>query len=191
MGVRRVGVEEELLLVDPGTGHLRPVAQRALRAHQDEAAIDAADVEPEFFRQQIETMTEPCARLDDLIVQLRGGRRTVCELAQGVGAAAVAMPTSILVDGDAGDGDVTREPRYERIREEFGELARTSLVCAMHVHVEVADTDEGVRAIDGIRPWLPVLLAVSANSPYFRGRDTGYAELADPGLVPLASQRNR
>jgi carboxylate-amine ligase len=178
--MRRVGVEEELLLVDPTTGRLRAVAGQALRAYEDEAAADAAEVEPEFFRQQIETMTEPCATLHDLAEQLRSGRRTVTGLAQGVGVSAVAMPTSILDDGDGanrsnGDGDVTRQPRYERIRVEFGELARTSLVCAMHVHVEVADTDEGVRAIDGIRPWLPVLLALSANSPYFAGRETGYA----------------
>ena len=109
----------------------------------------------EFFLQQIETMTQPCATLEDLAVQLRGGRRDRVRAAEGVGVAAVAMPTSILDGGDDGGGDVTREPRYERIREEFGELARTSLVCAMHVHVEVADTDEGVRALDGIRAVAP------------------------------------
>ena len=45
----------------------------------------------------------------------------------------------------------------------------------MHMHVDVDDDEQGVRVLDGIRPWLPVLLAVSANSPYSRGRDTGYA----------------
>ena len=172
---RRVGVEEELLLVDPATGRVRPVADRALRAHREpsaEGGTQGSDVAPELFRQQIETRTDPCSTLDDLAGQLRAGRRTVTGLAEKVGAAAVAMPAPVLGDGE---GDVTREPRYERIREEFGELARSSLVCAMHVHVEVADAVEGVRAIDGIRPWLPVLLAVSANSPYYRGHDTGHA----------------
>jgi glutamate---cysteine ligase / carboxylate-amine ligase len=171
--VRSVGVEEELLLVDPDTGRLCPVAQRALRAYQDEAPDGAADVVPELFRQQVEAVTEPCLTLDELEAQLRSGRRTVTTLSDQVGAAAVAMPTPVLSDDDA--DDITREPRYERIRAEFGELARTSLVCAMHVHVEVAGAEEGVRALDAIRPWLPVLLAVSANSPYFHGRDTGYA----------------
>ena len=45
----------------------------------------------------------------------------------------------------------------------------------MHIHVDVADDDEGVRVIDGIRPWLPLLVALSANSPYWQGRDTGHA----------------
>ena len=82
------------------------------------------------------------------------------------------MPTPVLVDEDA---TVTPKPRYERIREEYGELARTALACAMHIHVDVDDEEQGVRVLDGIRPWLPVLLAVSANSPYSRGQDTGYA----------------
>jgi carboxylate-amine ligase len=47
-------------------------------------------------------------------------------------------------------------------------------MCAMHVHVEVADDDEGVAVIDRVRPWIPILIAMSANSPYWHGRDVGY-----------------
>jgi carboxylate-amine ligase len=78
----------------------------------------------------------------------------------------------VLVDED---DTVTPKPRYLRIHEQYAEVARSALACAMHVHVEVADDEEGVRVLDGIAPWLPVLLAVSADSPYFHGRDTGYA----------------
>jgi len=73
------------------------------------------------------------------------------------------------------DTVVTRRSRYLHIREEYGEIARSALACAMHVHVDVGDLDQGVRALDGIAPWLPVLLALSANSPYVDGRDTGHA----------------
>ncbi len=185
VSVRKVGVEEELLLVDPETGLQTAVAAKALRAH-DEAVSDS-DVEPgdlaepadddpgieaELFLQQLETTSTPCERMDELADQLRRGRRTVGELARDAGAAAVAVPIPVLMDEDA---DVTPKPRYRRIREEFGELARTSLACAMHMHVEVADDEEGARVLDGIGPWLPVLLAISANSPYWCGRDTGYA----------------
>jgi glutamate---cysteine ligase / carboxylate-amine ligase len=173
MGLRSLGVEEELLLVDRETGRLTAVADQAVRAHEsDLSAEDDAAAEPELFRQQIETMTEPCETLDELAAQLRTGRRTLTDLAREVGAAAVAVPAP--VHADARD-DITRARRYERIRQTFGEIARTSLVCAMHVHVDIADPDEGVLVLDRIRPWLPVLLAVSANSPYFQGRDTGYA----------------
>jgi glutamate---cysteine ligase / carboxylate-amine ligase len=73
------------------------------------------------------------------------------------------------------DEDFTDKPRYRKIYAEYGELARGGLVCAMHVHVGIADDEEGVRVIDGIRPWLPLLLALSTNSPYWQGRDTGHA----------------
>ena len=94
------------------------------------------------------------------------------EAARAAGAAAVATGTAVLVDGDS---QVTPKPRYQRIVETYGELARSALACAMHVHVDVADEEEGIRALGGIAPWLPVLLALSANSPYAHGRDTGYA----------------
>ncbi|WP_141014201.1 carboxylate-amine ligase [Nocardioides sambongensis] len=166
--VRRLGVEEELLLVDPDSGRPRPVAAEALR---DQRADTSEVVESELFRYQVETATDPCTGLDELADQLRARRRAASAVAESVGVAAVAVPTPVLAD----EGDeVTRAPRYERIRQEFGELARTSLACAMHVHVEVAP-QEGVAALDAIAPWLPALVAVSANSPYVRGRDTGYA----------------
>jgi glutamate---cysteine ligase / carboxylate-amine ligase len=82
------------------------------------------------------------------------------------------VPAPVLVDPQE---DVTPKPRYQRISDEFGEISRQSLACAMHVHVDVSNDDEAVAVIDRIRPWLPVLTALSANSPYWRGRDTGYA----------------
>ncbi len=156
------------MLVDPATGRLTGLAEQAVRAGDDEEP----EVERELFRQQIETMTDPCEGLDELSKQLRAGRRAVNDSAAEAGAAAIAVPTPVLVDEDQA---VTPQPRYERIRQEYGELARTSLACAMHIHVDIDDEEQGVRVLDGLRPWLPVLLAVSANSPYVRGRDTGYA----------------
>lgn len=171
--MRRLGVEEEQLLVDPASGRLTAVAHKAIRAHQQAPIrLDEPEVEEELFLQQIETATLPCEALDDLAEQLRRGRSAVCKAAEDAGAASAAMPVPILVDEDA---RVTPKPRYRRIREEFGELAKSSMACAMHIHVEVADDHEGVRVLDGIGPWLPVLLAVSANSPFWLGRDTGYA----------------
>lgn len=157
------------MLVDPDTGELTAVSRKAVRAHEQgsEPAI-----EHELFQQQIETSTTPCDSVDDLVAAIRLGRRSAGEAAREAGAAAVAMPTPVLMDPQQ---KVTPKPRYERIYDEFGELAKQALVCAMHVHVEVADDEEGVAVIDRIRSWLPVLLAISANSPFWRGGDTGYA----------------
>ena len=178
---RKVGVEEELMLVDPDTWALTAVSQKAVRAHEqghDQMALGLArdvampEVEQELFLQQIETATAPCTAVSDLDAEIRRGRRAVGQAAREAGAAAVAMPTPILVDPQE---RLTPKPRYQRIYDEYGELTRQSLVCAMHMHVDVHSDEEAIGVVDRIRPWLPVLLALSANSPYWRGRDTGYA----------------
>jgi carboxylate-amine ligase len=69
----------------------------------------------------------------------------------------------------------TPNDRYERMTEMFGIIARQQLTCGQHIHVSINSPDEGVAALDRIRPWLPLLTAISANSPYWQGQDTGYA----------------
>lgn len=196
MRTRKVGVEEELMLLDPETGRLTAVATSAIRAHDEasqrievaatdsagvsdrndnathELAAAEATVEAELFLQQLESHTPPTHELDELRLELGRSRRAMAESAQAAGAAAVAVATPVLVDREA---SVSPGPRYHRILDEFGELARGSLACAMHVHVEVDQAEEGVQVLDGVAPWLPVLCAISANSPYYHGRDTNYA----------------
>lgn len=178
--VRTVGVEEELMLVDPETGQLTAVSRRVLREHEAgstqtevgvERAGEDAPIEHELFLQQLETTTTPTTSLAELGEEIRRGRQAAGSAARAAGAAAVAMPTPVLVDPGE---QVTPRPRYQHIYDEFGEVARQGLVCAMHVHVAV-EPDEAVGVLDRVRPWLPVLLAVSANSPFWRGHDTGYA----------------
>jgi len=182
MSLRKIGVEEELMLVDPDTCALTAVSQRAVRAHKhghDQASVgvqllpdEGPPVEEELFLQQIETATAPCKTLDELEREIRRGRESVGRAAEAAGAVAVAVATPVLFDQAT---KVTPKPRYEQIFTQFGEIARESLACAMHVHVDVADEAEAVAAINGVRPWLPTLLALSANSPFWRGSDTGYS----------------
>ena len=155
------------MLVDPHSWTLTAVSQEAVRASTQDR-----EVEHELFLQQLETATPPCNSLDELLGELRRCRRAVGESAQTAGARVAAMPAPVLVDGSE---TITPKPRYQRIHDEFGEVARAALVCAMHVHVDVDDEVEAVAVVNRIRPWLPVLLALSANSPYFRNRDTGFA----------------
>ena len=69
----------------------------------------------------------------------------------------------------------TENERYARMIEMFGIIARQQLTCGQHIHVSINSPDEGVAALDRIRGWLPLLTAISANSPYWQGQDTGYA----------------
>ena len=166
MDIRKVGIEEELMLVDPDSLRLTAVAHQALREETGD------DVEAELFLQMLETSTSPAASADDLATVLREGRRAVGESAARAGARAIAVGLPVLADDTR---DITPDERYRRIRDEYGELTAQALACGMHVHVDVTGDDEAVAVMDSIRPWLPVLLALTANSPYWRGGDTAHA----------------
>lgn len=175
--VRKVGVEEELLLVDPETGELANAAGRVLHEHRtdhhDQPPANAStDLEGELLRHMLETHTDPTRDLAEVETQLRLARRTAVAAAEESGFAVAAVGTSPLGSADPA---VSTNPRYERIVGEFGDTGRGAGTLGMHVHVDIADDEEGVRVVDGLRPWLPVLTALSANSPYASGRDTGYA----------------
>ncbi|MGH1564332.1 carboxylate-amine ligase [Mumia sp. DW29H23] len=165
--MRKMGIEEEMLLVDPATGRTSSVSERALRRHDGDA-----EIEHELFLEQIETMTEPHSSLGDLADDLREARRQTVAAARAAGASLIASGTSPL-PGD--QPEVTPKARYERMVSEFGAIGEGAAVCGMHVHVDVSSDAEAIGVIDRVRPWLPVLLALSANSPYEAGRDTGHA----------------
>jgi carboxylate-amine ligase len=163
-----VGVEEELLLVEPGTGQPLAVAETALRA-ADEPQDQWLDFE--LQRQQLETNTRPCHDLDELGRELHRCRGLADEVAAKAGARVVALATSPVpvVPQLVPDG------RYLEMARAFGLTAYEQLTCGCHVHVGISSPDEGVAVLDRIGPWLAVLLALSANSPYWQGQDSAYA----------------
>ena len=176
--VRTVGLEEELLLVDPVTREVAPVAQQVLKVHREhgrgrlgtEAAAD--DLDQELFRHQVETRTDPATDLADALAQVVEARRTAGEAATAAGVAIVACGIAPLGSNLT---EVSPSSRYRDMVETYGEVASGGGTCGMHVHVGIESEEEGVAVIDRVAPWLPVLLAVSANSPYFRGHDSGHA----------------
>ena len=103
--MRKIGVEEELMLVDPDTGALAAVSSKALRAHEqltreessgEEQRREEERVDQEAFLQQIETATKPCTDLGDLAAEIVLGRQAAGRAAREAGAAAVAVPTPVL-----------------------------------------------------------------------------------------------
>jgi glutamate---cysteine ligase / carboxylate-amine ligase len=163
---RTVGVEEEFLLVDPTSGQARAVGGAVLLA-----AGDDADLTTELQREQVETGTRPCRDLADLGHELRRTREQAREAARAVGVALAPLGTSPLPVSPT----VTPDARYRRMIERFGMTASEQLTCGCHVHVAIDSDEEGVAALDRIRPWLAPLLALSANSPFWNGADSGYA----------------
>jgi carboxylate-amine ligase len=187
MNPRSVGVEEELLLVQPVTGRPQAVAGTVLRqvrqaaessraagtdqADADRAREDAASLELELKEQQLETNSQPCHSLSDLHREVRRCRDAAAAAAGKAGAQVAALATSPV----AVEPELVSESRYQRMAEAFGLTAHEQLTCGCHVHVEISSDEEGVAVLDRAGPWLAVLLALSANSPFWQGQDSSYA----------------
>jgi carboxylate-amine ligase len=167
--LRTVGVEEELLLVDPRTGRPVPVAREALGA---EASLGGAvALTAELQQEQVETATPPRTGMAEIDADLRALRARAREAAAAAGALAVPLATSPLPVRPS----LTPGTRYQAISDLFGVTCAQQLTSGCHVHVAVESPDEGVAVLDRIRSWLPVLAALATNSPFLDGLDTGYA----------------
>ncbi|WP_426243049.1 carboxylate-amine ligase [Nocardioides sp. LHG3406-4] len=172
VNVRQVGVEEELLLVD-SLGAPSPSSEQvlALCAADTDDLVDVTLVR-EFFQAQVEIVTAPAVRLEDIGTRLRSARAALARASATIGVAPVAVAGPVV---DAPNGPLVHQDRFEQIGGTYGRVAADSLMCAVQVHVEVEDRAEGVGVIDRVRPWVPLLLAISANSPFWHGQDTGFA----------------
>ncbi len=171
MQPRTVGIEEELFLVDPETRLSAPRSAQVLEQAEHSDA-GSGEVEHELFRHQVETKTPPLRSLRDLREHLVRGRRLAAQAAEGAGLLLLASGT---VPTGGPDTHLTADDRYRDMMDRYGEVARPMGTCGMHVHLGVESAEAGVAVIDGLAPWLPVVLALSANSPYHHGRDTSYA----------------
>ncbi len=164
--VPTVGVEEEFLLLR-ADGEVACVAPEVL------AALDGNPrVKPEFMRFQVESTSGVCQDLGTLAAELTGQRRLIAEVAAGLGVLLVASGTPPL--DVPGAPLITDNPRYRRLSEHFAAIAGDEVCCGCHVHVAVPSRETGVAVVNRIRRWLPVLLALTGNSPMWRGRDTGW-----------------
>ncbi len=164
-----IGVEEEYLIVDAVTGELRPRAAAVLPAARDALGDQ---VQPELSRSQIEVGTAVCSSLDEVRAELGRLRAEVIIAAEQAGSWVAASGSHPFADWR--EQPITPKGRYLELAETFRLLAWELLICGCHVHVGVEDPEDAIRVIDRCRPWLPTLLALSANSPFWQGVDSGY-----------------
>ncbi|MEY9484567.1 carboxylate-amine ligase [Streptomyces calvus] len=168
--MRTVGVEEELLLVDPETGEPRAMSAAVLaRAERDGAEPDV--FEKELHEQMLEFATHPQSSMESLYAEIARCRKEAAGHAEEIGCTVAALATSPLPVSPA----IGMNRRYRWMEEQYGIATREQLVLGCHVHVSVESDEEGVGVVDRLRPWLPVLAALSANSPYWQGKDSGYS----------------
>lgn len=163
-----VGLEEELMVLDPATLDLAPRARELLAALGEDARV-----KPELPEAQLEILSTPCATVADAAAQLAGARRDLAAAAAGSVrlAAAGAHPFA------APEGPLNPAPRYATMRDEYGPMARRQLVFGLHVHVAVGGCDRALAVYNALRSHLPELAALGANAPFHGGRDTGLASV--------------
>jgi carboxylate-amine ligase len=162
-----IGLEEELMLLDPESLDLLPRAAELVESAGD------ARFKLEMPAAQLELSLPPERSVPDAIEALAAARRDLSAAARPLGplAAAGVHPFAAAL------GELNDDPRYAFTEREYGEIARRQLVCALQVHVAVGGADRSLAVYNALRPWLPLLAALAANAPFHDGRDTGMASI--------------
>ncbi|MFF0413176.1 YbdK family carboxylate-amine ligase [Kitasatospora sp. NPDC004745] len=170
--VLKFGVEEEFLLVDPAT---RTTSPRAHLVVPHAARTLGARAQHEFLATQVEACTRPVTSAAGLLAELVAARRAMGAAAEYAGCRLVATGTPVLPSRHP--LSVTPTDRYQRVALHVNRAAdqRGGEICGCHVHLGDLDRTEALAISAHLRPWLPVLQALSVNSPFCEGRDNGAA----------------
>jgi glutamate---cysteine ligase / carboxylate-amine ligase len=162
-----LGIEEEFQLVDPRS--------RELKSHIEEMLAAGAhlgdQIKPELHQSVVEVGTPVCADIREARAAVFHLRRSLVQMAEQSGARIVAAGTHPFSHWK--DQEITERVRYKDIVSEMEDLARANLIFGLHVHVGVSDDEMRIQIMNGVRAFLPHLLALSVNSPFWCGRRTG------------------
>jgi glutamate---cysteine ligase / carboxylate-amine ligase len=186
------GIEEEHQILDPASGELRSEIERLLPVARAELG---ERVQPELYQAQIETATEICRSLDDARAELTRVRRALLAAAGRLGVGIATAGTHPFSDWRS--QRITRKTRYQRLLADYQQVAREQVLFGCHVHVGIPDPESAVQTMNRVRAWLPTILALTANSPFWLGVDTGYASYRaqvwrrwpSAGMPPVLSGR--
>jgi glutamate---cysteine ligase / carboxylate-amine ligase len=170
-----IGIEEELMLLDATDLSLAQAIEAILAAVPSELE---GQVKPELMQSVLEIATRPCQTVGEAGDELRKLRRALAEIAEDQGLRVAASGTHPFALWE--DQKIVERKRYEELIDELGFIARQELIFGTHVHVAIEGPDRAIYVADGIRLFLPLLLALSANSPFWRGSLTGMMSSRTP-----------
>jgi carboxylate-amine ligase len=167
-----IGIEEELMILDAESLDL----SNAIESLLEPAAT--GEIKPELMESVLEVSTDPCRNTAEAATQLRALRRQVIDSAAAQG----------MVIGSAGTHPfakwehqrIVARPRYRDLIAALRFVARQELIFGVHIHVAVDDPEKAIHVANGMRVHVPVLLGLSANSPFWRGDNTGLASVRTP-----------
>ncbi len=171
-----LGIEEELMLVDAETLELSSSIETLLEALEGDST--KGEIKPELMEAVCEVATTPCKNTREAGNELRALRRRVQEVASGLGLALGAAGTHPFAMWE--DQRIVSRPRYRELIAGLQFVARQELIFGVHVHIGMDDPDKAIHVVNGMRVHLPLLLALSANSPFWRGGSTGMLSTRTP-----------
>jgi glutamate---cysteine ligase / carboxylate-amine ligase len=167
-----IGIEEELMIVDQESLELVNAVESLLEP------ATVGEIKPELMESVLEVSTAPCANTGEAGVQLRALRAQVAATAAQKGLAIGAAGTHPFAMWE--DQRIVARPRYRDLISALRFVARQELIFGVHVHVAVDDPDKAIHVSNGMRVHMPVLLGLSANSPFWRADSTGLASTRTP-----------
>jgi carboxylate-amine ligase len=167
-----IGIEEELMILDADTLELANAIESLLES------APAGEIKPELMESVLEISTDPCANTAEAGDQLRALRRQVGQAAQAKNLAIGSAGTHPFAMWE--DQRIVAMPRYRDLISALRFVARQELIFGMHVHVGLDDAEKAIHVANGMRVHMAVLLALSANSPFWRADRTGLASTRTP-----------
>jgi glutamate---cysteine ligase / carboxylate-amine ligase len=170
-----VGIEEELMLLDADSLEL---AQEIEAIMAEVPAEFEGQVKPELMQSFLEVATRPHPNVPSAGEELRALRHSLTEVAERRGLLVGAIGTHPFARWE--DQLIVDRPRYLQIAYEFQYVVRQFLIFGTHVHVGIDGCERAIYVADGIRRYLPLMLALSTNSPFLRGRHTGMMSARTP-----------
>ena len=176
-----LGVEEELMILDAETHEQVAAVDRILKGVEGREL--PGRLKTELFASVFETNTDVCTTVAEVAAALPVLRRAAADAAEAEGLAIAAAATHPFALPEA--QPIVKEQRYVTFVGYGGISVRRQGVQGLHVHVGMPSADECWRCLEAITPWLPVVLALSANSPWFAGSLTGMASNRAPVLGEL------
>jgi carboxylate-amine ligase len=163
-----IGIEEEFQLVDRETYELRSHVSQMLKEAQPTLGDQ---IKPEFLQSVVEVGTKVCANITAAAAQVRLLRAALGQLAAQHDLHIAAAGTHPWADWR--DQEVTENERYRSLVQDMQDVVRALTIFGLHVHIGIDDRRRAIEIMNEARYFLPHLLALSANSPFWRGRQTG------------------
>lgn len=164
-----IGIEEEYMVMDPHTLELRSHEQKIVeQAHK----VLRDQVKAEFHQAVVEVATQVCSNIEDACADVTALRNTIAQIAGDLGYSIGASGTHPFSKWEL--QLITEHPRYSDIVNEMQDAARSNLIFGLHVHIGMENREMALHIANSVRYFLPHIFALSTNSPFWEGRNTGF-----------------